>query len=417
MNEKITPASDQMIDQLYYHPFRWLVLSVVWLAYFSFGLMIVTLAPLVSQISTDLNMNNAQMGSVMGAWQLVYIGSAIPCGILLHRMGTRHTMLLAFILIGLSGLLRAMATDHLTLFLAVGVFGLGGPIVSIGAPKLISGWFKGQERGLAMGIYMTGLALGSMTGLSLTHSFLMPLLDDNWRWVMLCYSAIVLSSGLIWYVITSQYFFLSYERQQAALPLDPQFKAFITLLRIPSVMIVLLMGIGIFFFSHGLNNWLPEILISHGMDEINAGFWASGPTVVGIFAALIIPRLATPELRVKIMAGLFAAALSATLLLQYSDPSIIALAVIMQGIAKGAMMTLTILILLDLKEVGPTRTGLVGGMFFTFAEIGGVLGPLSIGVISQYTGGFSASLWMLSGVCLLLFILLFCLPKIEDNNN
>ena len=169
------------------------------------------------------------------------------------------------------------------------------------------------------------------------------------------------------------------------------------------------MGIGIFFFGHGLNNWLPEILVSHGMDSVTAGFWASGPTLVGIVASLIIPRLATPQFRMKILCGLFVSAFLATIFLQTADNEMLIFAVILQGVAKGAMMTIVILILLDMKEVSSGRTGLAGGLFFSTAEIGGVLGPVTIGVLSDYTGGFAASLWMLSGICISLLILLSCL--------
>ena len=37
------------------------------------------------------------------------------------------------------------------------------------------------------------------------------------------------------------------------------------LMRARAVRIVLLMSVGVFFFNHGLNNWLPEILRSRGM--------------------------------------------------------------------------------------------------------------------------------------------------------
>ena len=68
------------------NPYRWAILSGVWLTYYCFGLTIVTLAPLVAEISQDLNLTHSQMGAVLGAWQLVFIGSAIPLGILLDRI-------------------------------------------------------------------------------------------------------------------------------------------------------------------------------------------------------------------------------------------------------------------------------------------------------------------------------------------
>ena len=42
------------------------------------------------------------------------------------------------------------------MFVAVGLFGIGGPLVSIGAPKAIAQWFQGAERGFAIGVYITG---------------------------------------------------------------------------------------------------------------------------------------------------------------------------------------------------------------------------------------------------------------------
>ena len=42
----------------------------------------------------------------------------------------------------------------------------------------------------------------------------------------------------------------------------------------------------------------------------------------------------------------------------------------------------------------------------TVAEIGGVLGPLSIGIVSDTSGGFAAALYMMTGICFVLLVLL-----------
>jgi nitrate/nitrite transporter NarK len=39
------------------------------------------------------------------------------------------------------------------------------------------------------------------------------------------------------------------------------------------------------------------------------------------------------------------------------------------------------------------------GMYFTAGEIGGVLGPLTIGTLYDVTGGFSAALYFLAALC------------------
>ena len=50
--------------------------------------------------------------------------------------------------------------------------------------------------------------------------------------------------------------------------------------------------------------------------------------------------------------------------------------------------------------------GAAGGLFFSAAEIGGVLGPLSIGWMADVTGGFDAALWFLTAVSVVLLLLL-----------
>ena len=50
-------------------------------------------------------------------------------------------------------MMRGFAQGQLTLLSAVAFFGLGGPLISVGAHKLISIWFNERERKLAMGIY------------------------------------------------------------------------------------------------------------------------------------------------------------------------------------------------------------------------------------------------------------------------
>ena len=54
-----------------------------------------------------------------------------------------------------------------------------------------------------MGIYVTGPYLGSILSLSLTNSFVMPMVGNDWRNVMLVYAALVAISGIIWFFIAN----------------------------------------------------------------------------------------------------------------------------------------------------------------------------------------------------------------------
>ena len=389
------------------------MLAGVWLLYFSFGLTVVAMAPLVGRITDELGLSHSEMGGILGAWPLVYIASAIPCGALLDRVGPRPALLLASLIMALSSVLRGLATDPVSLFLAVAIFGLGGPLISVGAPKVIGIWFQGRDRGLAMGIYVTGPALGGVVALAFTNSVLMPLTGESWRGVLFAYAGFALAAGIAWLAISTRRAARIVERDLAAAPRRRQLDVFLRLVRQAVVRTILLMSVGIFFFNHGLNNWLPEILRVGGMDAAAAGYWAAIPTAIGIVASLLIPRFAIASRRLSILLALFLCAGAASLLLQSQGGMVLAIGLILLGIARGSMMTVAMLALIESRGVDQHNIGAAGGLYFSAAEIGGVLGPLAIGYLSDLSGGFAAALYMLTCVMALLMLLLARLRRLD----
>lgn len=392
---------------------RWSLLAGLWLLYTAFGLTATGIAPLVGSIEPELGITHAAMGSIMGAWQLTYIFAAMPGGILLDRLGGHRALFIGGLLIALSALGRALAQDYLSLLLAVALFGLGGPIISSGAPKVVSQLFSGSERGLAMGIYMTGPAIGGVVSLTVTHSVLLPFFDGRWRMVMLLWAGLAIAAAIVWLLIVGRAGLKDSEKAGGA-PKLPQGQVMRELASSRPVQIVLLMGLGVFAFNHGLNNWLPELLRSHGLPIAQASYWAALPTVIGVAGSLLIPRLATPGRRFRILLALCAAALLASLLLQVVSGPWLILGLVMQGIARSALTTILVLTLLELRGVGESRAGSASGMFFSVAEIGGVLGPVSLGLLYDATGNFRAALGGLSAVAALLTIGAVVLPRLAQ---
>ena len=383
--------------------YRWVLLSGVWLQYAAFGLVATSLAPLTGLIESDLKLTHAEMGTTMGAWQLVYIVSAIPCGILLDKLGPRWALIIGSLLIALSVFTRGTADNFFELILAVMLFGLGGPIISAGAPKVIAEWFTGSSRGMAMGIYMTGPAIGGLVSLTMTHSVLLPALDGAWQNVMFLWAGVTVFATIIWLILTSHPLMRVSSGSGGTGGL-PQTRVLILLVKEPAVLLVLIMSIGVFLFNHGLNNWLPELLRSGGMTLIEAGYWAAIPMVIGLAGSLLIPRLATPERRFPILTGLSVAAALASVLLQFQAPSLMFTGLILQGIARSSLMTILVLTLVELPGVGQKHVGVATGLFFSAAEVGGVLGPMSLGLLYDWTNEFNTGLFMLTGVAVMIFL-------------
>ena len=385
--------------------YRWVMLAALWLGYFCFGMVSASLAPLITRIGQDLDLSHTALGVVMGAWALVYIAAAMPAGAALDRFGSRMGMAAGLFLVAASGLARAAAGDFTSLFLAVAIFGVGGPLISVGAPKVISQWFSSKERGTAMGIYMTGPYLGSAFALASANTLLMPLFGDSWRLTVGAYGLLALAGSITWLLVAREPGAASGEadggKQAAGL------KAFGALLRVDVVRTILVISLAAFMFNHGINAWLPTILRARGLDAAAAGLWASVPTLVGVVSALTIPRFAISERRVGILASLYGCLVLATLMLAFTEGAGLIGGLILLGVAR-IIGTIALLILMEAPRVGARNMGAATGLYFTVGEIGGVIGPTMMGVVADITGSFIGSILALN--FLALFLLLMTVP-------
>lgn len=387
---------------------RWPVLLGVWGIYFSFGVIIASMAPLVADIRADIDANNAVIGAILGSWPLTYIFCAIPCGMLLDQVGPRRILGLATVIMAASALLRCLADTPFQLLLAVALFGAGGPMISVGAPLVIAKLYQGKERATAMGLYVTGPYLGGLVALGLTNAVILPLVGGNWRGVMVVYAGLVLASGVVWLLVSSG---RALSPNSVGDGKKYNLGAFTEILAVPAVRLILAIAVGVFFINHSFNNWMPEILRSYGFSAVSAGYWAALPPAVGILGVLVIPRFATLEWRLVVMGCLFTAVLVASLLLQFQQPGLLAMGLMLQGLARGSMMTVAIMLLMETPGVPEERLGLAGGLFFTSAEIGGVLGPVSFGTLAHWTGSFMVPLLGVTLTAVLMIALLATLQR------
>ncbi|MCH1521211.1 MAG: MFS transporter [Arenicellales bacterium] len=383
------------------------MLAGVWFCYMTFGLSMASLAPLVREIESDLVFSHSSMGTVLGAWQFVYIFAAIPCGILLDRIGARWGLAIGALIIGLSGIFRGFAEEYIHLLIAVALFGLGGPLISAGAPKVVSERFEGKDRGLAMGIYITGPGIGAVTALLLTQPLILPWLDGNWRVLLQIWGGVSLAAGLFWLLVAKES-----PRTPDGLEGRAIMSGLVEMLRIPAVRLILLMSVAVFSINHGMGNWLVEILQSFGADVSRASALATIPVAVGILSALTLPRMAVGSRRFSVLKLLFSCSVLASLALLGEPVGIwLYLALIVEGIAAGSMMTVLVLTLVEVPGVGDKRAGTAGGLFFSAAEIGGVGGPVLLGILFHAQGRFSSSLMVLALLGVLLVASVFPLRR------
>jgi cyanate permease len=324
------------------------------------------------------------MGTILGSWQLTYIVASIFAGTLIDKWGIRKSLFAGVITIGLSALLRYFPEGFTGMLFAVALFGVGGPMISIGCPKTIAIWFRGRDRGTAVGIYMTGSYIGMLTALTLTNSIVMPLTGYAWRLVFISYALVAFIIALLWWV-------LSRDVRLAAPAENPGIiETFVKLIRVRNVQIVLITGLLSFATLHGFGIWLPKILEAKGLSPTSAGFAASIPIASGIPALLYFPRTVPSHFRHRFVAlSALLTILTLLLIVTTSGPIQIA-GLILHGITGSGFLPILTLILMDTPEVEPRFMGSAGGLFFCIAEIGGFSGPSIMGLLVDLTGTFLA---------------------------
>lgn len=391
-------------------PYRWVMLAMICVAYASFGMVQTSIAPLITPILSDTGMTRGQMGIALGSWQFVYLFVAIPAGAIIDRWGLRRAIFFGIAFVALSQVLRASAVSQVTMLGAVMVFGLGGPFISIGAPKLTATWFSDKEVGLALGLYTVSQSIGSLIATSSANAIVMPATGNSWRATLLVFAAIAGLGAIAWVTLAREPRGADAKRAMSPRAMLDSFRQ---LLRVPLVQIVLVMAVGVFVYNHSFTNWLPEMLRSQGMTPSEAGFWAALPTLVAIPVAIVVPRLTTGRWLTPVLLFVFTVWVVAALALS-TAPSGAAywLVMIALGIGRGAAVPLLMLTLVRSKSVGSTLMGAAGGLFFTAGEVGGVLGPTLTGTLADATGGFGTGLLVLAAAAAVLAALTLVLRAV-----
>lgn len=369
------------------------------MVYFSFGIAVFGMTPLVNVIREDLDLSKAAMGTILGAWPLVFLFAALPSGALVDRLGLRRSLGIATVIIAASALLRPVVDNFIGMFGSVALFGLGGPLVSVGAPKLISVWFDEEERALAMGVTMTAPAIGGVLPLVTANSLLMPAFDQSWRATLMVYALITVAIIAVWLAAASAGERVAPGVDRDANP-DPGFSGAWNLLRHRAVQLMLIVALGMFFFNHALNGWLPTVIEDRGFSSTAAGYLAGAVTALSIVGALLGPRWIPENSRIAVMASVFALFGVASILLNVDGrpATLSGLAII--GMSRGLAVPVALVVMMQLPGVAQRNMGAAGGLFFTVGEAGGVTGPILFGVLADF-GGFGAGLVLLTGVAVL----------------
>ena len=119
------------------------------------------LSLLVDPIRRDLGISDLQVSLLLGsAFAVIYGVAGIPFGWLADRVSRRNLIFAGSLIWGIGTVSCAYAGSFAQLFSARVVVGLGESVLSPAAISLISDYFPPSRRGLAVGSFLSGIAIG-----------------------------------------------------------------------------------------------------------------------------------------------------------------------------------------------------------------------------------------------------------------
>ena len=386
--------------------YRWVILCLAWLGYFSAGVIASSLPPLVTQIAFDLGLSGTQIGVILGIGTLMVVPFAILFGLLFDRINIKWATFIGLLLIALSAFLRTFAINFETMITFVAIFGIGNTLIVVGMAKFIALWFTGNERATASGIYVTGFAIGSGTVLIITNALIVPLLG-NWQNAFLVYGLLGFFFAALWLIFCREI-----PRTQVEEPFfDVLRESTSTLVKEKYIWLIGCVAFLLSITSFGFSGWLPTLLETKGMTSTVAGVIASIPPWIGILGSITIPRIGKPGSRRILLFILFLiqGLLIYFVIWVFGMPLFVVL--VLYGFSYAGIWPLLLVMLMDFATIGAKYMGTATGLLATFGASGGFIGPLMVGYLVELTGALTLGFIFLALILVITLIPIFLIQE------
>jgi predicted MFS family arabinose efflux permease len=370
--------------------YRWIVLIISYLTILTFAVTFQSIPPILPLIISDLGLTYAQAGLLVSLFAFPGLFVSLLGGFLSDRYGMRALGMGCFLLLIGGTALVALGRDLQVLWLGRIIAGIGSLTLTILIPKLLSQWFRDKELGLAMGIFNTGVPLGSILCFSLFGK-----LGSLWGW-----RVPVLMTGA-YSAIVSIFFFLFYR-----LPSPGENGS-----RVPSGIIGVLKEMGLPIWGIGLS-WLwfnasfvsfatfaPGLFMEKGYTLEQSGLLIGIPLLGSLLlstpAGYLVDRIRHQEWFIAI-GGLALCILALSFNYSTAFPLLVALMGISSAMIPAPTYSLPPTVL------KPANVGMGFGVLSTCSSIGLFGAPYLVGKVRDLTGAYFYSFILIS--CYALFI-------------
>lgn len=380
----------------------WLLTIGAFFAFFVFGLSDNLKGPTLPAMLQDLKFNYALGGTILLGAYIGFMAATISTGLLADKVGQKAVLILAGVClaVGVSGYSSFSAPIPLTLSMVVLGFGLGS--LELGCNALIVNLHAGDK-----GRYLNLMAVMHGMGSTIAPLFAGWLLSANTSWRVVYRWDLVLIGLLIVY-----FFSMRFPRPEAqaekAESLDLRH---IGKTAFSGEMLWYYAAITVYVaIELGISSWIVEFLQKeHGQSVAQSTQALSlyfGLMMLGRFVgSFFVERLG--YLKSILIASLCA---SACVALALFGPAQFALLLPATGFFLSIIFpTITA----AASDAHKENMNTILGLLFTFAGLGGILGPWLVGIVSQL-GGLRLGFGLNLGFGLLTALMAFALLRLKQ---
>jgi sugar phosphate permease len=157
---------------------RWTIFATLALMYILVYFYRVSLAVVTGDISRELHLTPAQLGTLSGVMFYVYAAAQLPLGPMIDRLGSRVVISGCGVLTTLGGILFSQADTLASAMTARVLIGVGTASVLMATFTLFSHWFSKQEFGRVSGFMV---AIGNLGNLAATAPLAVAVGAIGWR--------------------------------------------------------------------------------------------------------------------------------------------------------------------------------------------------------------------------------------------
>ncbi|MCS7114906.1 MAG: MFS transporter [Nitrososphaerota archaeon] len=362
--------------------YRWTILGLVYMCQFSFALVFQSVPPILRLIVDEFKITQAQAGLLMSLFALPGILLSIPGGMICDRFGAKNLGFASLSLMILGTSVMGLSNSFALIAFARAVSGIGGALMAVILPQLISRWFMHRELGTAMGVFNTAMPLGTITSFNV-----LSIVGATWGWRTSIFLTTVMSIGAF-------LIFLSLFRDPEPQPRRLQTSALSTLLKIGKP--IWLVGLTWLLFNASSISFLtfaPAIFMIKGYEITSASSLTSivmmGPLFLSPFIGYFAKKFEREELFI-LVGGLSLAVLTFSFSIINLPILIIVLIALFTALVPSPVFSL------PSKVVKPENLGLAFGITTTCSNMGILIGPYLAGLAKDLTGEYIHSLYLMS---------------------